>query len=122
MGILGALPGDIAACIYGHDQDACERVYWGYYLWPRLQRLLEELELLAHPPLPIPPGPDPSVSLLQELASVLIAPHLVGPNPEPALPLELRLQVTIKFRDGLLRHVEQLNKEIGQLESMLKAR
>ena len=117
MTVLGARPGDIGDCLIGGSSAACERVYFGYYLWPRLQRELEELELLPHSPLPVPPGPGPDPTwLLQELVPVLLASHFGNPNLKPALPVAFRLQVTTKFRDGLMRLVADLDKEIEQLK------
>lgn len=127
MRIIGAQPGDIADCLFGGNQEACQRVYFGYYLWPRLQRMLEELELLVVP-LPGPPGPDPQPWLTQELVAVLLAGMLSDSgvvsdsNPLPAIPVESRLQVVIKFRDGLKRLVREFDMEIEQLQSLASSR
>lgn len=119
MGVLGARPGDLVDCLLGGDPEACERVYTGYYLWPRVQRLLEEFELPppSPPPVRLPrPQPDPVPSLLRELVPLLLAPYLGEPNPEPNLPPEVRLQTTIKFRDRLQGLVKELDEEIRELE------
>ncbi len=124
MRVLGALPGDLGKCLYGGDRDACDRVYFGYWLWPRLQHMLEELELLRPP---VPPGPlgvesGLTSSLLQELVPVLLAPYLGNPEPQPNLPLEARLQTTIKFRDGLRGFVKVLDEEIMELKKFAKTK
>lgn len=115
MGVLGARPGDITNCLFGGNRDACQRVYFGYSLWPRLQRLLEQLEML---PAPVPPwpGPDPSPWLLRELVPVLLAPYLGDPSPQPNLPVDVRREMIVKFRDGLQGLVRELDEEIRRLE------
>lgn len=112
MRILGARLGDIVRCVYWHDEEACERVVTGYYLWPRLWDIFEELEPI---PLPVPPipGPDPPPELLQELTAVLLASHF---GVQPSLPSGARLQATIKFRDRLQQLVSELDEEIEELQ------
>jgi len=113
MGVLGAYPGDLTSCLFGGDSGACRRVYFGYYLWPHLQRMLEQMELIhPHIPFPPPPQPDPSPWLMQELVSVLMAQVMGDPSPQPNIPRELRLETTIKFRDGLQTLVRELDADI----------
>jgi len=117
MGVLGTLPGDLRDCLLGRSQEACERVYIGYYLWPRLQRSFEEL--LQIPPSPLFPGPRPDLPpwTIQELTLLLLAPYFKeDPDPMPIFPPELRLQAMVKFRDGLQKFVEELDKEIEQIK------
>lgn len=115
MRVICARQGDIADCFVTGNRDACERVIWGYYICPRLQKMLEALEQ-GPVPWPPPPGFDDSQGLLQELVPVLLAPLLAGPNPQPALPPELRLHAFIKFRDGLQKFTAELDMEIEQLQ------
>jgi hypothetical protein len=60
MGVLGTTrPGDLTKCLWLNDRAACERVFFGFYLWPRLQKLLEELELVREIQIIPIPRPDP---------------------------------------------------------------
>ncbi len=121
MKTLGARPGDIRDCLLGGNTDACRRVYFGYYLWPRLQNLLEQLKLIHSPIPPRPwPEPDPSPWLLQELVPVLLAPYLGDPNPQPNLPIDSQLKTMIDFRNGLQDFVKELDNEIESLEKRAK--
>ena len=123
MGVLGAEPGDLVSCLFGGSSDACRRVYFGYYLWPHLQNMLEQLELIRTPvPSPPRPQPDPSPWLLHELVPILLAPHFGDPSPQPSLPAEFRLETTIKFRDGLQAVVKVLDEEIKGLGKVAKVK
>ena len=122
MPILGAREGDIRNCLFGNDKDACRRVYFGYYLWPRLQKVLDKLELIRTP---IPQGPwpepDPKEWSVQELMPLLLARHFGDTDPKPNLPLELRLETTMKFRDGMKELTKELDQEIKELEQRIAA-
>jgi hypothetical protein len=75
MGVISARPGDFVRCLVLNDQAACRRIYIGYWLWPRLQKLLEDLEVLQPLPKPWPepwPRPDPPPDRLEELIPVLL--------------------------------------------------
>jgi hypothetical protein len=120
MGVLGARPGDITNCLFGGNRDACQRVYFGYYLWPRLQRLLEQLEML---PAPVPPWPEPDPSqLLEELVPMLLAPYLGDPDPQPNIPVDVRREITVKFRESLQALVKELDEGIVRLEQHAQAK
>ena len=120
MGVIGARPGDIAACL-GGDDEACQRVYFGYYLFPRLQKLLEQLKLIQTPLPPLPgPGPDPPPFLLQELAPVILRPVFGDPDPQPNVPPDVVLKATVTFRDGLVALTKELDKNIERLKKKVK--
>lgn len=117
---MWARHGDFSRCLgtLPPDHAACRRIYWTYYLWPRLQKELERLLTPKKEP-PIPnPGPltpgDPRLS--QELASVLLTQLLGEPNPQPTISAELRFEVAKEVREGLSGFAKQLDKEIAQLE------
>jgi hypothetical protein len=129
MGIIGARPGDISKCLShlksspgsppdAEAKEACRRVIFGFFLFPRLQRELENLKLLEpellHPPKPWPePDPPP---ILNELAQLLLAPHFGEPNPQPSHNIKARLETTKAFQQGLQNVVAQLEEEIERLE------
>jgi hypothetical protein len=82
-----ALQGDVPLCVFWGNGGACGRVYWTYYLWPRLWRVIAELLKkieLPQPIVPPGPGPDPSPYLASDLIPLLLAPHLGDPNPQPS--------------------------------------
>jgi hypothetical protein len=117
MGILGASPVDIQKCFFAKDEEACERVFFGYILFPLLQRELERIKLLASDllPPPKPPLPDPP-PIAPELAAVLLRPHIVGDKTSPGLDADVRLAATRKFREGLANVGKRLDEEIDRLE------
>lgn len=114
-------PGDFRRCLgVPKDKAACHRIYWTFYLWPRLQRELERMWPKKKPPIPEPdPGPltpDPSPWLAHELAPVLVAQLLGEPGPQPSISAEVRLETTKAVRGGLAGFVDQLDEEIERLE------
>jgi hypothetical protein len=116
MGVIGARPGDIAGCLAG-DDEACQRVYFGYYLFPRLQRLLEQLKLIQTPLPPFPgPGPDPPPYLIHELAPVILRRVFGDPDPQPNVPPGVVLKTTARFREGLAALIQELDKDIERLQ------
>ena len=124
MGVLGAQPGDFARCFgLPPDEEACERIIIGYYLFPKLQHLLEQLELIQVPvpPRPWPPNHSPDW-LLHELVPLLLAPCFGGGTTQSALSAQLRLETTIKFRDAMKQFVKQLDEEIKELERRPKGK
>jgi hypothetical protein len=111
VGVLRASPHDWRTCLIDHNQEACERIYVGYVLFPRLQHELERLKLIKEE-FPFPPGPDPG-PLIEAIAPRLLFGE---PNPQPSLSSKVRLETTTRFRDALQNVVEQLDQEIGQLK------
>lgn len=109
-----------AACRNG-NKDACERLYFIYWLSPRLEKMLKKLSggvaiaPLLLPPIPGPdPGPEIDAGFLRERAVVQAV--LGDPNPQPNIfPREVRLKATITLRDGLTKMVESLNADIETL-------
>jgi hypothetical protein len=109
-----------AACKNG-NKDACERLYFIYWLSPRLEKMLKKLSggvaiaPLLLPPIPGPdPGPEIDAGFLRERAVVQAV--LGDPNPQPNIfPREVRLKATITLRDGLTKMVESLNADIETL-------
>lgn len=121
MGVIGARHGDVAACLAG-NQDACERVAWGYFVFPHIQRVFEELKLM-HPPDPIiprPPFPDPPPYLGEELISVLLAPAFGDPSPQPNL-VDARLNALKKTLNGLDDLKSGLESEIERVSELSEA-
>ena len=116
---MWARHGDLSRCMgtLPPDHAACRRIYWTYYLWPRLQKELEHLLTPKKKP-PIPdPGPlmPGNPQLATELASALLAERLGEPNPQPSISAELRIEVTKSVREGIAGFAKQLDEEIEQL-------
>ena len=117
MPILGSYPGDVLKCLQSRrpGSPACRRVYFGYYLWPRLAKILEAIDLQ-----PSPPAPSESQArlesvpqLLEDLIALHLQPHFGDPSPQPSFPVEMRVKVTTELRDGLAKLVEELDHEIA---------
>lgn len=121
MGVLGARPGDITACLFAGNHDACQRVLIGYYLWPKLQEALERLEILEREvPIRVPRPDPPPFAAMNEFIAVSLAPMLGDPNPQPSIPPEIRLKATVTFRDGLRGVAATLDEEVKALEKIVQ--
>ena len=126
--VLGAYPGDVQACLNG-DQEACDRVYFGYYVWPYLMKMLErmDIELIPKPPEPVPPWSKFDFQHKGIDSFIKADPHpqpsspvRTDPHPQPNLPaIKARLEAATKFRDGLQELVTGIDKEIIELKKNL---
>lgn len=113
------------ACKNG-DKDACARLYFIYWLSPRIEHMLKKLAggvalipLLV--PVPLRPDPPPEIDagFLRERAVVKVV--LGDPNPQPNIfPREVRLKTTIALRDAMMKMVESLNADIESLGEQKK--
>ena len=109
-------------CLAG-DRKACEKIYYWYWEYPRLEKILQKLTggvtigpLL--PPRP-EPGPDPAPIFDPEFLRERELVHAVlgDPNPQPSIfSLETRLGASIALRDALAKMGESLAADIQKLQ------
>lgn len=119
-----ALPGDAGLCLQlGPGSAQCSRVYWTYYLWPRLEKTLQDS--LRIPPvviLPIPqPDPPPFSAVLdvsahlreRGLAQAVFAETSAA---SPRIALSVRLEAAGRLREALQASIKALDAEIDELK------
>lgn len=110
----------LGACKNG-NKDACEKIFFIYWLSPRLEHMLKKLSGgVAIAPLLVPPlsGPDPGPEIdagfLRERA--IVRAVLFDPEPQPNIfSREVRLKTTIALRDAMTKMVESLKADIDHL-------
>ena len=109
----------LAACTNG-DKNACETIYYRYWLFPRLEKILKKLSggVVIVPLLPPLPGPDPAPIVDSGFPRErgVVQAVLGSPNPQPNIfSRDVRLRTSIALRDALTKMAESLNADIQTL-------
>ena len=115
-----SLPELLRQCRAG-DREACQEIYYRWYLLPRLEDDIGNL--MPEPVIVLPlPQPDPP-PIIEQLVEIREISHLLlgDPSPQPNIVnIEDQLKTTIKFRDALQNTIKSLDEDINSLKQKQK--